>query len=137
LPLLLRLKEMSGNVIVENICENPKCKKEYTPTSSHQKYCTRDCARRAYHDKYEREKLSGENQKYNPWLKLRFKILARDSFTCRYCGRKPHQTELQIDHIHPRSRGGSDNEDNLITSCQLCNAGKGDSLLEQRLIDSL
>ena len=37
---------------------------------------------------------------------LRFDILNRDNFTCRYCGRSPPDVKLHVDHIHPQARGG-------------------------------
>jgi 5-methylcytosine-specific restriction endonuclease McrA len=52
----------------------------------------------------------------------------RDGFRCHYCGRAPHKDNtivLHVDHIHPRILGGSDDKDNLITSCEDCNIGKG------------
>lgn len=55
----------------------------------------------------------------------RFDVFQRDRFTCRYCGKTPGETELQIDHILPIASGGSNSVLNLITSCRLCNAGKG------------
>jgi len=55
----------------------------------------------------------------------RFKVLSRDSFACRYCGRKPPDVELHIDHINPTSKGGSSDIENLATSCSDCNTGKG------------
>ena len=69
------------------------------------------------------------------WYSLRFKILMRDGFTCRYCGRTPleDKTRLELDHIIPRVSGGSNGADNLITSCSACNGGKKDVILEQRL----
>jgi hypothetical protein len=61
--------------------------------------------------------------------KLRFQILNRDSFTCRYCGQSAPKVELHVDHIIPISKGGKDSDDNLVTSCQNCNSGKSDMLL--------
>lgn len=55
---------------------------------------------------------------------LRWKILARDSFACQYCGARAPDAQLEIDHIHPSSQGGSDDESNLIVACRRCNAGK-------------
>lgn len=57
--------------------------------------------------------------------KLRFEIFKRDGFTCAYCGATPPSIVLQVDHIHPVATGGSNEIDNLITSCQPCNIGKG------------
>lgn len=56
---------------------------------------------------------------------LRFDVLARDGFACRYCGRCAPEVRLHVDHVHPRSRGGSDELDNLVTACERCNLGKG------------
>lgn len=57
--------------------------------------------------------------------KKRFEILKRDGFSCQYCGAHPPQVILQVDHITPIKKGGDNSEDNLITSCQPCNIGKG------------
>lgn len=54
----------------------------------------------------------------------RFRILSRDGFACRYCGRKAPEVVLQVDHILARANGGSDDDTNLITSCVECNLGK-------------
>lgn len=57
--------------------------------------------------------------------KQRFTILKRDNFTCRYCGRKTPEVILEIDHIVPVSKGGTNDLNNLVTSCRDCNRGKG------------
>lgn len=54
----------------------------------------------------------------------RFEVLHRDGFTCRYCGRRPPGVRLEVDHIQPKSKGGSDDPDNLLAACELCNRGK-------------
>ncbi len=72
-------------------------------------------------------------------IKLRFKILERDGFTCQYCGRNPRDEKgliLQVDHIQPVCAGGSWEETNLITSCRECNLGKLDVILKNRSIKS-
>lgn len=56
--------------------------------------------------------------------RTRFKLFRRDGFWCQYCGRTAEQTELEINHIIPISKGGLDDFDNLITSCKDCNIGK-------------
>lgn len=53
---------------------------------------------------------------------VRQAVYARDGFMCRQCGRND---DLTIDHIHPWSLGGSDNEGNLQTLCRSCNCRKG------------
>jgi len=56
-------------------------------------------------------------------------ILLRDNYTCQYCGtRKP---PLTIDHVIPKSRGGKDTWENLVTACVKCNAKKGDRTPEE------
>jgi hypothetical protein len=54
----------------------------------------------------------------------RWEVLQRDGFTCQYCGAQPPDARLQVDHITPRSKGGRDTIDNLITACTPCNQGK-------------
>ena len=50
-------------------------------------------------------------------------VLARDSWTCQYCG---HQaTGLTVDHVIPRSRGGLSEWDNIVAACAPCNRRKG------------
>lgn len=54
----------------------------------------------------------------------KFKILYRDNFTCRYCGSRPGSENLEVDHVIPRSKGGSDNSCNLVAACVTCNRRK-------------
>lgn len=61
----------------------------------------------------------------------RFRIFARDGFTCRYCGRQSDVVPLAVDHVIPVCKGGTNDDENLITSCEPCNAGKGSKLIEQ------
>lgn len=56
---------------------------------------------------------------------LRFEVFKRDSFTCQYCGQTPPDAILEVDHIQPRSEGGSEDINNLTTACFSCNRGKG------------
>ena len=62
---------------------------------------------------------------------IRFKILERDNFACRYCGAKAPEVRLEIDHIKPQSKNGPDDIENLITACERCNSGKSDLELVQ------
>lgn len=62
-----------------------------------------------------------------PDFRLRFKVLQRDHFRCRACGRSPSATPglvLEIDHIKPWSKGGETVIENLQVLCHICNQGK-------------
>lgn len=61
--------------------------------------------------------------------KTRFEVFKRDSFTCQYCGRMAPDVVLNVDHIEPVSKGGTNDITNLITSCFDCNSGKSDRKL--------
>lgn len=61
--------------------------------------------------------------------KIRFEVFKRDKFTCQYCGRSAPEVILEVDHIHPISKGGGNDILNLITSCKDCNRGKSDRTL--------
>lgn len=60
---------------------------------------------------------------------LRFVVLRRDDFSCTYCGRRPPEVILHIDHVIPWSKGGRTDIENLRAACADCNIGKGASLL--------
>ena len=55
----------------------------------------------------------------------RINLMARDNFACQYCGAKPHRSELNLDHVVPRSLGGRSTWENVVTSCVDCNRTKG------------
>ncbi len=52
-------------------------------------------------------------------------IFARDGNRCQYCGRKFPTSELSLDHVNPRSRGGETTWENIVCSCVKCNVRKG------------
>ncbi len=52
-------------------------------------------------------------------------VYLRDDHTCQYCGRKPPVKDLNLDHVKPRSQGGTSSWENLVTSCRRCNFRKG------------
>jgi uncharacterized protein YozE (UPF0346 family) len=60
-------------------------------------------------------------------LRLRFEVLRRDGFKCRYCGARPPDCVLEVDHVIPHSLGGKCAEENLATACFECNRGKADT----------
>jgi 5-methylcytosine-specific restriction endonuclease McrA len=55
----------------------------------------------------------------------RFNIFARDGNSCQYCGQRLPRTELNLDHVIPRSRGGLSTWENIVCSCHSCNRRKG------------
>jgi HNH endonuclease len=60
---------------------------------------------------------------------IRFEVFKRDSFTCQYCGQKAPDVLLEIDHIEPVSKGGTNDLLNLLSACKGCNSGKSDRRL--------
>ena len=55
---------------------------------------------------------------------IRFEVFKRDKFTCQYCGRSAPDVKLEVDHIKPYSKGGTNDIMNLVTACRDCNRGK-------------
>ena len=58
-------------------------------------------------------------------------ILLRDRNTCQFCGRVYPASELTLDHVIPRSRGGTTSWENLAACCYRCNNIKGDRSPEE------
>ncbi|MDQ6775433.1 MAG: HNH endonuclease [Actinomycetota bacterium] len=55
-------------------------------------------------------------------------VFARDDWTCQYCGAR---SNLTVDHVIPRSKGGASSWDNIVASCAPCNLRKGSALPRQ------
>jgi len=66
------------------------------------------------------EKLPKQTVKFN-----RRNIFARDHNQCQYCGKKFATTELSLDHVIPRSQGGTSTWENIVCACIKCNVKKG------------
>jgi 5-methylcytosine-specific restriction endonuclease McrA len=61
-----------------------------------------------------------------PTVRLsRRNVMLRDAHQCQYCLKRPPVRDLNIDHVVPRSRGGADSWENLVTACRPCNLRKG------------
>jgi hypothetical protein len=58
--------------------------------------------------------------------RLRFEVLKRDGFKCHYCHNG--ETLITVDHVIPRTLGGTDDPTNLVASCDDCNSGKTSTL---------
>ena len=55
-------------------------------------------------------------------------VFARDDWTCQYCGAR---SNLTVDHVVPRSKGGPSSWENIVASCAPCNRRKGNALPRQ------
>lgn len=58
-------------------------------------------------------------------------LFLRDEFTCQYCGRKCSSDHLSVDHVLPRSRGGTTSWENCVLACVGCNARKADRTIKE------
>lgn len=67
--------------------------------------------------KYEQYRLNALE-----WAEIRALVFERDDFTCAYCGERGGK--LECDHVHPLSKGGSNDVENLATACFKCNRSK-------------
>lgn len=54
----------------------------------------------------------------------------RDNFTCQYCGEGFDSSELTIDHVVPRSKGGKTSWTNCASACKKCNTKKDSKLIK-------
>lgn len=72
---------------------------------------------------YQRGELYG-------WENVKMFVRARDKYTCLYCG-EVMPNRLEVDHIVPRSRGGSNTPSNLVAACHDCNQEKGNMTAEE------
>ena len=54
--------------------------------------------------------------------KLERRVFERDGYRCHYCG-SPHT--LTLDHVLPKTKGGTHDEQNLVAACRTCNVSKG------------
>ena len=66
------------------------------------------------------DKLPKASIKFN-----RKNIFARDKNKCQYCGKKVPTSELSLDHVIPRTQGGTSNWKNIVCACTNCNKNKG------------
>lgn len=69
--------------------------------------------------------------------RLRYEILRRDGFRCRYCGATPAEAELRIDHVIPEALGGPSVPSNLATACHPCNSGKSSVPPEAPIVEQV
>lgn len=58
-------------------------------------------------------------------------VMMRDNYTCQYCGAQPPKSNLTIDHVLPKVRGGATTWENVVCACKLCNLRKGSRTPEE------
>lgn len=61
------------------------------------------------------------------WPTIRLQVLERDNWECQYCGAEA----TAVDHIIARSRGGTNDMENLVAACKPCNSRKRDRTPEE------
>jgi 5-methylcytosine-specific restriction endonuclease McrA len=64
----------------------------------------------------------------------RANVFTRDKYTCQYCGERPPRSQLNLDHVIPRTLGGRTTWENVVCSCVECNRRKGGRTPEQARI---
>ena len=69
------------------------------------------------------DKLPSQEVKFS-----RQNVFLRDSYVCQYCGEVFHESDLNLDHVIPRDKGGKTRWDNIVTSCIRCNTKKANKL---------
>jgi len=59
-------------------------------------------------------------------------LFARDAYTCQYCGiLATKENTMEVEHVKPRSRGGTNAWENVVTACRRCNGLKADRTPEE------
>ncbi len=58
-------------------------------------------------------------------------VFKRDNLKCQYCGKLGTKNSMTLDHVIPRSRGGGNSYENVVTCCMPCNAKKGNFLVSE------
>lgn len=67
------------------------------------------------------------DQRAKRWQKIRRAVFAEKGQSCFYCG----APACHIDHVHPKSRGGTDDLSNLVPACVTCNISKGAKTIKE------
>jgi len=62
---------------------------------------------------------------------VRRAVFERDGFSCCYCGKSLTKSQVTIDHVIPKSKGGPTSYTNCVTSCKVCNLYKANKTLDQ------
>lgn len=68
---------------------------------------------------------------YKPLSFSRSELIKRDNNTCQFCSKKIYGTDITVDHIIPKSKGGQTSFINCVISCLPCNSKKGNMTLSE------
>jgi hypothetical protein len=69
--------------------------------------------------------------------RLRYEVLRRDNFTCRYCGAKAPDVKITVDHVMPDVLEGPTKASNLVAACSDCNSGKSSTIPDAPLVEQV
>lgn len=121
-------RKRQGWKVYRRICKYVPCNKPFTTRVKRKVYCTNICGYLALKDqgrirRENRNRLSGINYTL---AKIKWCVFNRDNFTCQYCGKNPTQdgVRLELDHIQPQAKGGSNIMSNYVTAYNVCNGLK-------------
>lgn len=70
-------------------------------------------------------------RRFRPLIFSRNMVFKRDKYCCQYCGKYLTGNQATMDHIVPKSKGGTSSFANCITACYHCNNKKGNRTLEE------
>lgn len=144
-PRVLKFKDFGLELLTEIEEIEKPVKRKYTKFADARDY-QRIVEKKYLQLFYDNVLIKYIETKPNPWGKtksersedrgisksVRFDVLKRDKFKCVACGASPAKDEnvqLEIDHIIPWSKGGTNDDSNLQTLCHKCNRGKRDTLM--------
>lgn len=99
--------------MIQRICLAPNCGRPFTARGRETR-CPKHLTA------HNRERWQRHGHKIPE--RIRQAVLKRDQRVCRYCGSEARS----VDHITPRSKGGTDDPFNLVAACGSCNSGKRD-----------
>lgn len=100
------------------------CHKKFITNIQNKLYCSKDCA------------ISANNKNFRLST---YQIFTRDNFRCVYCGKTPYKDSIKlvVEHVYPRSKGGTNELFNTVTACSKCNTNKSNRILNADIILSI
>lgn len=125
------LKDYDSPLHPNHICITTYCKNNLVPTEAVR--IVGDYKKLLEDKAIKKIKLKDPKvRKISNYYKSKFRhiIFVRDNYRCVECGATNKDTQLHIDHIIPRSKGGSNDLSNLQTLCKECNLAKSDTIWE-------